>query len=68
VLSRHKAAVAAVHVESILQEMGEPSDAHPGYKTAELSAKRRLRALEQGEQEQEIERRLQTRREQLRSR
>ncbi|MCE5241348.1 PspA/IM30 family protein [bacterium] len=85
-LSRHKAAVAAAHVESILQEMGEPSDAHPGYKTAELSVdaeeawaralaetsaasvEKRLRALEHGEQEEEIERRLQTMREQLRSR
>jgi phage shock protein A len=75
-ISRHKAAVAAAHVESILQEMGEPSDAHPGYKTAELSVdaeeawakalaetsaasvEKRLRALERGEQEEEIERRL----------
>jgi len=75
-LSRHKAAVAAARVESILQEMGETTDPHPGYKRAELSVdaeeawakalvetsaasvEKRLRALERGEHEEEIERRL----------
>jgi phage shock protein A len=82
-LSRHKAAVAAARVESILQEMGETSDPHPGYKRAELSVdaeeawakalvetsaasvEKRLRALERGEQEEEIERRLRVIREKM---
>jgi phage shock protein A len=82
-ISRHKAAVAAAHVENILQEMGEPTDPHPGYKVAELSVdaeeawakalaetsaaslEKRLRALERGEQEEEIERRLQVMRDKL---
>lgn len=80
-VSRHKAAVAAARVEGILQELGEPTDLQPGYRTAELSVNaeeawakalaetsaasvhKRLRALEHGEQEEEIERRLRALRE-----
>lgn len=82
-LSRHKAAVAAARVEGILQQMGETTDPHPGYKRAELSVdaeeawakalvetsaasvEKRLRALERGEQEEEIERRLRAIREKM---